>query len=540
MSDGSKLRYIELFAGCGGMSLGLESAGFHMVLGNEVSPMAAETFAYNLIPGSRKAAPVKANSPSSWLPHFTFLDPPKVDEGSSDEKLFRNWHKHIRDGQGVSKRVDAVFRGSAPSNLVVGDAGRLVGALKSFKENHPIVFSRRFGNVDLIAGGPPCQSFSLAGRRDRDNPRNRLFEAFVEMVELVRPKVVLFENVLGITRPFPNEYDEDWHPWHEVCRAFREAGYLPIPSLVNAADFGVPQSRPRFIMIALAEDLANKLECSVLANAGILEALRRARECYLEPSHDRGLIFQVNPDFRDGIWPYPLFPKPVQTVNTCTVSVRCAIEDLLSVEHGQPFARGGYADSLNRLLKGALGNSSSKSPPNHGIRKHGPKTRARFRLMRKLAEAGFIAKSMRDVEKHRGKAIGLLVGKPLLIPVSEDEYVERKRAKHDEIGLLIEKLSSAKNVQKSLNPEKPAPAQLSIPDDSIHWASDRVLTIREMARIQSFPDWFEFRSKETTGGGARTYEVPQYTQVGNAVPPLLARAFGLSIHAVLRRLEPSE
>ena len=52
------------------------------------------------------------------------------------------------------------------------------------------------------------------------------------------------------------------------------------------------------------------------------------------------------------------------------------------------------------------------------------------------------------------------------------------------------------------------------------------MTVRELARFQSFPDWFEFRSKETTGGRRRKFEVPQYTQVGNAVPPLMAQAIG--------------
>ena len=77
---------------------------------------------------------------------------------------------------------------------------------------------------------------------------------------------------------------------------------------------------------------------------------------------------------------------------------------------------------------------------------------------------------------------------------------------------------------------KPAPAALSIPDDACHYHetidSPRTLTVREMARIQSFPDWFEIKSKVTTGGSMRKFEVPQYTQIGNAVPPLLGSALG--------------
>jgi DNA (cytosine-5)-methyltransferase 1 len=67
---------------------------------------------------------------------------------------------------------------------------------------------------------------------------------------------------------------------------------------------------------------------------------------------------------------------------------------------------------------------------------------------------------------------------------------------------------------------------LTLPDDYIHPKEPRIMTVRELARFQSFPDWFEFRSKETTGGALRRIQVPQYSQVGNAVPPLMAQAIG--------------
>ena len=117
----------------------------------------------------------------------------------------------------------------------------------------------RLEGVDLLAGGPPCQSFSLAGKREKNNPRNQLFTSFVSVAEALKPKVILFENVLGITSPFRGELGKKYHPWFEVCKAFRLAGYVPIPSLVNASQFGVPQSRSRFIMIALREDIARDL-----------------------------------------------------------------------------------------------------------------------------------------------------------------------------------------------------------------------------------------------------------------------------------------
>ena len=69
----------------------------------------------------------------------------------------------------------------------------------------------------------------------------------------------------------------------------------------------------------------------------------------------------------------------------------------------------------------------------------------------------------------------------------------------------------------------------TMPDDYVHYASNRALTVREMARLQSFDDSFVFQGKRTTGGDRRKVETPQTTQVGNAVPPLMARAIATEI-----------
>ena len=96
-------------------------------------------------------------------------------------------------------------------------------------------------------------------------------------------------------------------------------------------------------------------------------------------------------------------------------------------------------------------------------------------------------------------------------------------------------LRTKKHTQRALLRNKPAPAALSIPDDACHYdpQQQRTLSVREMARFQSFPDTFVFRSKVTTGGKMRRFEVPQYTQVGNAVPPLLGRALGEVVSNIL-------
>jgi DNA (cytosine-5)-methyltransferase 1 len=98
------------------------------------------------------------------------------------------------------------------------------------------------------------------------------------------------------------------------------------------------------------------------------------------------------------------------------------------------------------------------------------------------------------------------------------------------VSNILSQLYTKKQTQRALSPNEPAPAALSIPDDACHYheseSMQRTLTVREMARIQSFPDWYQIKSKVTTGGQMRKFEVPQYTQIGNAVPPLLGLALG--------------
>ena len=85
-----------------------------------------------------------------------------------------------------------------------------------------------------------------------------------------------------------------------------------------------------------------------------------------------------------------------------------------------------------------------------------------------------------------------------------------------------------------LDQDQPSPTLTSLPDDYIHYSEPRILTVREYARIQTFPDWFEFKGKYTTGNTLRRKEVPRYTQVGNAIPPLFAEQCGLVLKQMLK------
>lgn len=104
------------------------------------------------------------------------------------------------------------------------------------------------------------------------------------------------------------------------------------------------------------------------------------------------------------------------------------------------------------------------------------------------------------------------------------------KATEEQIDVLLTK----KNIRQRWKSDQPSATVVTIADDYISPWEDRTFSVREMARCQSFDDSFEFLGKRTTGGLRRRVEIPQYTQVGNAVPPLLAKAIALEILKVLQ------
>ena len=109
------------------------------------------------------------------------------------------------------------------------------------------------------------------------------------------------------------------------------------------------------------------------------------------------------------------------------------------------------------------------------------------------------------------------------------DLFNNKLASNEQIDVLLTK----KNIRQKLHSQNPSATILTIPDDYISPWENRTFSVREMARCQSFDDSFEFLGKRTTGGLLRRVEIPQYTQVGNAVPPLLAKAVVLEILKLL-------
>lgn len=186
---------ISLFSGAGGLDIGLERAGWHVVAANDFDDDCMRTLSLN----KEAALPIPGTAKS-------YLDGTKLLAGP------------------IQDLAPADFR---PSGRPSGWA------------------------PDLLVGGPPCQPFSSAGKQLSVNDhRGRLFEHFIELAATLRPRAVLFENVRGLAtargpRGLPGEALD------AVRKGFEEAGYATTVSLLNAADYGVPQRRVRLFLLGV-------------------------------------------------------------------------------------------------------------------------------------------------------------------------------------------------------------------------------------------------------------------------------------------------
>ncbi|HVX26880.1 MAG TPA: DNA cytosine methyltransferase [Parafilimonas sp.] len=530
------MKYIELFAGCGGMSLGLDAAGFELHFANELSPMASETFAYNLLNEdlnklstenkiSQKTLWIKSNFPKEQL----------------KDRLRENPFEAVK---GVYTDLEATTE--LENKLLVGD----VDSLLTWLYNNPAVVKKiKRQNITLISGGPPCQSFSLAGKREKNNSKNLLPLSFAKFAGLIKPKFVLLENVKGIIAPF-TENDKKHYAWFEVCKAFALEGFLPICMLLNSKYFGIAQNRPRFILLAIKYDIAKRLH-DKRKDSRLDEALNfyhvvNKNKNNLEnisPALLRYYDIESNKSLYDGF----LFPR-IETDEGQFISASEAIGDLKKIGSPNSFSKSRvvYRDHLNYTFK-KPNFIKIATLANHEPRTHSYDVKARFRLYqiinefqngnRKAAVNALLGEQLSDddltqlAQELAGHEIYIKNGSP-------SEYYKRLSTPSD-VESYLKSITTKKHSQRALREDEPAPAQLTIPDDVCHYDMSqlRTLTVREMARFQSFPDWFVFKSKVTTGGSNRKFEVPQYTQVGNAVPPLLAKALGEIIMNLLKEIE---
>lgn len=256
--------------------------------------------------------------------------------------------------------------------------------------------------IDIIVGGPPCQAFSILGKRGSfKDPRGKLIFEFVRLIKELRPRAFLFENVPGLlTLNRGND-------WQQLLKLFREeTGYVLHAKVLNSADFGVPQIRKRVFVVGLPS----------------------ARTAFQ-------------------------FPEAT---------------------HESPAERSLFGIGKPAWLPCDVVFEGLAGLPNHDIREHGSRVRSRYE---KTPQGG------RDKTDHSDR---LELGKPA--------------------GTVL--------VGSKAGGGRP----------HIHPIESRVITVREAARLQSFPDWYAFEGTSTA----------QYRQVGNAVPPLLARAVGFSLREAFK------
>lgn len=327
--------------------------------------------------------------------------------------------------------------------------------------------------IDVVCGGPPCQGFSLAGKRDKNDPRNTLFKSYIETIKIVKPDYFVMENVTGILSMKIEEfigvkgdvYKNSTVP--EILKnEFFAIGYEVRFKVLNASHFGVPQNRRRVFFIG--------------------HKIRKYR----------------NKKSSDIVDP-PKFPKGKIDK---FITIKEAINDLSFLSSGQ--VSHSYLQNIN-LTQYQMDSMNGRTP-----KKSGKPIKA-------------IKLNNHQASRHTKKVI------KRFSLLNEGEDLEGLKGRIDPD--IWEKYKTKKLRCYKVRNNEISPTVLTLPDDLVHYSKNRIMTVREMARLQSFDDSFEFLGKRTTGGKRRKIDLPQYTQVGNAVPPLLAKAIGKEILKALEQ-----
>ncbi|SQI42115.1 Modification methylase BspRI [Leminorella richardii] len=138
----------------------------------------------------------------------------------------------------------------------------------------------------------------MAGLREKDSDKNTLPWEFASFVEHVQPKIAVLENVTGILRAFKDKNDNLFHAWFEVAKVFATKKYIPLCLHVNARFAGVPQNRPRFIMIAIRHDIFEELEKTFSTIDSELKLFKESKVFYqLVQKQPQEAIFGTLPYF---------------------------------------------------------------------------------------------------------------------------------------------------------------------------------------------------------------------------------------------------
>jgi DNA (cytosine-5)-methyltransferase 1 len=379
-------------------------------------------------------------------------------------------------------------------------------------------------DIDVLIGGPPCQGFSKVGRGKLDSlakkngsfksdPRNRLYLKFVETLVALKPKAFLFENVGGLLHLKGANFAET------ICRDASESGYSVLCTVLNSAWFGVPQTRERVFVLGIRSDLPIKPSFPKPTNRadlsrGHLTGVELSESLFTERSF---FIRTRNPEsgppaisVEEAIGDLPAFTDHLTNSNYR------AIRHLFKPQTYRQGRPNSYASTMRNWSE----KLTSGHVTDHFCR-HTPRDYEIFGAMKsgdKYPRAVEIAESLYGRAKELYTA-GYLAKRPIrkdfVPPYSTDSFAEKWR---------------------KLIPDQPSwtiTAHLGRDTYShIHYDSKqkRMISIREAARLQSFPDAFCFQGNM---GDC-------FRQIGNAVPPLLAYELAEHINLLLAEAEHRE
>ncbi|MGE3476438.1 MAG: DNA cytosine methyltransferase [Rhodospirillaceae bacterium] len=459
---------LDLFSGCGGLSLGFQSAGFHVAAAVELDPDASRSHGLNFHAGAAA---------------------------------------HV-----LPRDITAVRPQQLADQLALGDVG------KAF---------------DVIVGGPPCQAFARVGRSKlrevadhpeafRHDPRARLYIEYLRYVQACEPLAVLMENVPDMLNHGGHNIAE------EICDVLASRGYVCGYTLLNAAHYGVPQMRERMFLLAYHRSIADKV--SFPAPTNWIE---------LPPGYDgsRAVALKLLANLEDGSTHYCLPPVAERPLSPA-VTAEDAIRDLPPIDARKLLASGelkrgarrfdvpiqcGAQPNLTEFARGMRtwpGFESTNEVLDHVIR-YLPRD---YPLFARLKAGDQYPEAVACAEKMFEETIKALKSKGQAPRKNSPEW-RRLRAS------IVPPYDPGKfpNKWRKMERDKPARTLLAhLGKDSythIHYDSRqaRPISVREAARLQSFPDGFVFSGTMN----------PAFRQIGNAVPPLLAQAVAQMVYAQL-------
>lgn len=347
-------------------------------------------------------------------------------------KGFENAGFQIALGIDLWKDATITYQHNFPNAVALNQDITTVNGVSLLEQLHGIAAK----DIDVIIGGPPCQGFSLSGKRMLDDPRNKLYKSFVEIVGEIKPKIFVMENVPGLIRLFDGRVKD------EVIRDFSSLGYNVEMQLLSADDYGVPQQRKRVFFVGLNKDKIHK------------------SETFAFPIPTHGL---------NGTLPAPI------TCEQAISDLDFVPDDIALPEH-----------------------IDYKLPPQSEYQQ----------LMR--TGSSILCNHSITLHKDRTKEIIAMV----------PDGGNYKDLPHE-----LWQTRKVNIAWTRMNSQKPCFTIDTGHNHHFHYKENRVPSVRESARIQSFPDTFEFIGIKTS----------QLKQVGNAVPPILAQAVAKQIILLLKK-----